>query len=411
MSFRLNKVLLSIVACGAATLGAQDISNYTNFTVDGKTVQIHGFLSEGFADSNDNNFLTMKTSDGSFAMTDGGVNISTQLTDKFRVGAQVYDRNIGQLGQWHPQLDWAFGDYKFKDWFGVRAGKVKTALGLYNDTQDAEFLHTWALLPQSVYPLDLRSSTIAHTGGDVYGEISLRKAGSFSYAGYVGARSFDKYGGLYFLSADQGIPISSDSGYTYGGDVRWTTPLPGLMLGGSWANLTEDRKGHWATCLQCTFSIPGASYTQVASPDQMTLGYGDYVHGNWHFSGEFRREISLFNITSPAFSGIFPYDASNRSMFVSAAYRISRRLELGTYNSRFYFDQPNDPANTASNHIFDQTVTARFDITRSWNVKVEEHFMNGYGDVYSAHGFYTRSNLDGLKPKTDMLVIRTGWNF
>ncbi|MGA3027859.1 MAG: hypothetical protein ABSF98_24150 [Bryobacteraceae bacterium] len=94
---------------GAATLGAQDISNYTTFTVDGKTVQFHGFVSEGFAYSNDNNYLTMNTSQGSF-FTDGGVNVSTQLTDKFRVGAQVYDHNIGTMGKWHPQLDWALAD-------------------------------------------------------------------------------------------------------------------------------------------------------------------------------------------------------------------------------------------------------------------------------------------------------------
>ena len=58
-------------------------------------------------------------------------------------------------------------------------GIVKTVLGLYNDTQDMEFLHTWAILPQSMYPLDLRSSTIAHVGADFYGDISLRRLGSF----------------------------------------------------------------------------------------------------------------------------------------------------------------------------------------------------------------------------------------
>ena len=53
------------------------------------------------------------------------------------------------MGNWHPELDWAVADYRFKDWFGIRGGKVKTALGLYNDTQDLEFLYTWALMPQS----------------------------------------------------------------------------------------------------------------------------------------------------------------------------------------------------------------------------------------------------------------------
>jgi len=48
----------------------------------------------------------MKTSDGSAAFTDFGVNVSVPLTDKLRIGAQMYDRNIGSLGDWHPTLDW-----------------------------------------------------------------------------------------------------------------------------------------------------------------------------------------------------------------------------------------------------------------------------------------------------------------
>src|ERR1700719_1945067 len=89
-----------------------------NFNVAERQVQIHGSVSEGLAYSNNNNYLTMDTSDGS-SFTDGAANISSQITDKFRAGAQIYVRDIGKLGQWHPQLDWAFGDYRFKDWFGI----------------------------------------------------------------------------------------------------------------------------------------------------------------------------------------------------------------------------------------------------------------------------------------------------
>jgi len=69
---------------------------------------------------------------------------------------------------------------------GFRAGKVKTALGLYNDTQDAESLHTWALLPQALYPTDLRTSLIAHTGGDVP---TTRATGNTSTPRIAGFRS------------------------------------------------------------------------------------------------------------------------------------------------------------------------------------------------------------------------------
>jgi len=88
-----------------------------------RTVQVHGFASQGFIYTNDNNWLTMNTSQGSAAFTDFGLNMSTQITDKFRIGAQGYDRDLGQLGQYHPSLDWAVADYRFKSWFGSGAAK------------------------------------------------------------------------------------------------------------------------------------------------------------------------------------------------------------------------------------------------------------------------------------------------
>jgi hypothetical protein len=174
---------LGVLYAAPAALYAQDIPKYTSFTVGGRTVQMQGFVSEGFGYSNENNYLTMQTSQGSFAFTDRGVNLSTQLTDKFRVGAQVYVCDIGELGKWRPQLDWATADYIFKDWFGIRGGIVKTVSGLHNDMQDMEFLHTNALPPQSIYPTDLRDALIRHTGG-VYGEVSLKSFGSLSYTGF-----------------------------------------------------------------------------------------------------------------------------------------------------------------------------------------------------------------------------------
>src|SRR5262245_52908289 len=68
------------------------------FNIGSVPVQVHGFVAQGFAKSDENNFLTMDTSGGSGAMTDGAVNASSQLTPKVRVGAQLYARRIGELG-------------------------------------------------------------------------------------------------------------------------------------------------------------------------------------------------------------------------------------------------------------------------------------------------------------------------
>jgi hypothetical protein len=372
-----------------------------DFKIADRDVQIHSFASQGFAYSNDNNFLTMKTSQGSFAMTDGGVNVSTQLTDKFRVGAQVYVRSVGRLGDWHPLLDWAYIDYRAKDWFGVRAGRVKTSLGLYTDTQDAESLHTWALLPQAMYPSDLRSATIAHDGLDIYGNISLRRAGSLSYTTYAGLRPTDKASGVYFATQDNGVIIKSIAAGLAGTDLRWTTPINGLMIGASEIFYSERK------------DIPSKAFPtaiSVVGPGRQTAAYADYASHGFHVAGEYRRNFALKNVRNFIYVPDLIRNQSERSWFTSAAYRVNRWFEFGGYYSHYTLDKPWLSAPQFS-HIFDKVIAARFDPTKFWTIKIEGHFMDGNGDPYAPHGFYSSANPKGMAPTTNMLVVRTGWSF
>ena len=401
MIFRVkNIVMLAALSLTPAALNAQVV----DFKIFDRNVQVHGFASEGFAISNVNNYLTMNTSKGSLAMTDGGANISTSITDKFRVGAQIYDRKIGELGNWHPQLDWAFGDYKFKSWFGVRAGKVKTVVGLFNDTQDAEFLHTWAILPQSIYPLDLRASTIAHTGGDVYGTFGLKKAGDISYTVYAGTRPYDSYGGYEYGLQASGINIATSKVKQFGGDLRWNNLLKGLLIGASYLHQPESAVGTILVAPTVTFPflIPSVY-------DETAAFYLEYKVGNLTLDCEYHRET----ITGTSQIGPVPptpVDEDQRGWYASASYRVSKRLELGAYESRFYpvWGQTSAPA---GNHMYDTVGAAKIALIGQWDLKIEGHFMDGYGSPYSFRGFYPMNNQAGLEPKTNMLVIRTGWNF
>ena len=122
--------LKMILLAGAISVGPGLLYAQFDFKIADRPVQVHSFGSQGFAYSNDNNYLTMDTSKGTLALSDFGLNASMRINDNFRVGAQFFDRNVGRLGNWKPELDWAVADYRFKDWFGVRAGKVKTVVGL-----------------------------------------------------------------------------------------------------------------------------------------------------------------------------------------------------------------------------------------------------------------------------------------
>lgn len=386
-----------VVLTAALTGGV--LSGQVEFRIAERPVQVHGFVSQGFAWSNQNNYLTMDTSRGSFAMTDGGLNVSSQLTDHLRVGAQAYVRSIGQLGKGHVTLDWAVADYRFNGLFGVRVGKVKTVMGAYNDTQDAESLHTWALLPQSLYPLDLRSTNIAHVGGDVYGTLPLGKMGSAAYTGYFGFVPDDKTSGWYYSNADIGYPIRRIKSRTWGADVRWNTPVTGLMVGASAAILRE----HWDGWLPGRDNGP---YIYVTPNKWMRVGYIDYQPGKWHFTAEYMHTTNdglSWDAGPPWY--VYPY--GYMGWYVSASYRLNRRLEFGTYDSQYEFLWI-----PSTDHSFDRAATVRFDLGHFWSLKAEEHFINGNGGAMegAAHGFYMFDNPD-LHHSSALFVVRLGFSF
>jgi hypothetical protein len=412
MRGRRVKVVL-LCAClwsGRITLHAQD------FKLFDRTVQVHGFASQGFVYTNDNNWLTMNSSGGSGAFTDFGLNLSSRINDRVRVGAQVYDRNLGQLGQYHPSLDWAVVDYRFKNWLGVRGGKVKTTLGLYNDTQDLDFLHTFALLPQSVYPIDLRDATIAHVGGDVYGTFSLKhRLGDLAYTVYAGHRSDGIYSGYPYLLSQFGTHFTSFGGLQYGADLRWSTPLRGLLLGVS--RLDQDTSGKGTGI---NFLNPAAGripYSESSRADWTNQFYGEYSRGKLRIDSEYRR----YWRDQLIFGGIAENPDDVRGWYISGAFRMIKHLELGAYYSRYSITSLNLgafavlPSQTdtslPANHIYDKVITGRVDLNKFWNVIVEGHFMNGYGSSTYPDGFYPQVNPQGFSPNTRALVVKTGVRF
>src|ERR1700689_5493906 len=285
---RVAKLLLCCLCACPILLHAQD------FKLFDRDVQIHGFASQGFVHTSDNNWLTMNTSGfGSGEFTDFGANASTQITDKLRVGAQLYDRNLGGLGRWHPTLDWALATYKFTPWFGIRGGKVKTVLGLYNDTQDLDFLHTFALLPQSIYPTDLRDVNIAHTGADIYGVIRLKdNLGTLSYTAFVGHRSDSIYDGYPLLLQSQEVFLKSQGGLQYGADLRWKTPLKGLLIGISRVN--QDITATGASPDPANPTGPLVPFVSNSKTEWTNQFYGQFTKGKLQIDSEYRRYFTNF---------------------------------------------------------------------------------------------------------------------
>src|SRR2546422_9848686 len=74
MPRRIQALLLVCICTGS--LFAQDLEG----------IQIHGFATQGFLFSSNNNYLSMKSSEGSLEWTEGAVSFIDSLARKLRVG-------------------------------------------------------------------------------------------------------------------------------------------------------------------------------------------------------------------------------------------------------------------------------------------------------------------------------------
>jgi hypothetical protein len=123
----MSKILLGALALALGAIPA------TAQSLEDLNIQIHGYATQGYLYSTNNNFFTTSSSNGTPAWTEAVINVTSQPTPKLRVGAQARYELLGNIGGNSITLDWASADYRFDERFGVRFGKVKTPSGMLNE--------------------------------------------------------------------------------------------------------------------------------------------------------------------------------------------------------------------------------------------------------------------------------------
>jgi hypothetical protein len=367
----------------AGRAAAQDLSS----------IQIHGFVTQSFLYSGGtNNYLAMDTSGGTTGWSEAAINFNDQVTDNLRVGIQLHYLRLGAFGGDEVDVDWATGDYRFKPWLGVRAGKVKIRWGLYNDTQDADPGYLWALLPESIYSIDDRATNLSELGAELYGRVGLSKGwGALEYSAY--------YGDYYFASNDgfaQGFKeaglnfANTPGGRTPGFDLRWKLPLPGLMVGTSLQRTTANG------------NLTNGTYQET--PSYNPTFYTQYDHGKFFASYQYARTVAHTNVQFTGEPAQISSDDS-RTWFVMGAYRVTGKLQAGFYYSSELDASAHDNSNPA-NFGRDWTISSRYDFNPFVYAKVEGHFIHG-----TVAGFYQFDNPNGVTAHTDLLVAKLGFTF
>jgi hypothetical protein len=327
------------------------------------SVEIHGFASQGFILSTHNNYLSANTTSGSFQYSEIGLNFTKSLTDNLRLGLQLFAQDLGPSGSFDPKVDWFYLDYRWRDWLGFRAGRVKIPFGLYNEVNDVDAARVPILLPQSVYPIENTNFLLAQTGAELYGYLRLHAAGALEYR---------VYGGTILLN--DLIPPSTtyqvqdlNAPYVVGGRLVWETPIDGLRLAGSGQALRID-----ATLAAKSESV------SVQIPAELWVASAEYAAHDLVVTAEYSRWYTQIKSNN---ASLFPSSTLKTSErgYLMASYRVAKWLQPSMY---YALEFPNVADRSGGPNVqHDVATTLRFDINSHWLVKLEGHYMAGTAEV------------------------------
>ena len=367
-------------------------------------VEIHGFLSQGLLWSDKNSYFSADTEDTSFQFNEMGINFGKNLTDQLRVGMQFFSRDLGRTGNNEVVIDWAYGDYRWKDWLGIRAGLVKMPHGLYNDTRDQDMIRTAILLPQSVYPEMERDYYTRMWGGEIYGNIFSEVIGNISYKFLVGTYDPDPDNSGLAVRVTSRTNMEVDEfnhGIQYSGSLIWETPIEGLRLAATGWIMNDAG----ATLKMRT---PEGSVTELEIERWSTVYSIEYTWENLRLVAEYRLE----NTKSGRVGLGSTSEVDAEGYYAGAGYRLTDWLEVGTYYSVFYpnrDDRGGDSYATQGNDYQawqkDLALSLRFDINEYWLMKLEGHAMDGAATLLSS------DNPDGFDRHDYLFAAKVTFNF
>ena len=347
-------------------------------------VDVHGFISQGFLYSDEYNYLAHNSIDGTFEFNEVGINFGKKLSDRLRVGLQLFSRDLGDISNNKVTLDWAYGDYRWRDWLGIRAGKIKLPDGLYGDIRDMDMLYTPIIMPQGIYGSLLRETFNAASGGGLYGLIPLGVLGELDYQVVGGSISADSESGQakYANAVMSGLATQSgenDYDTTYGGAIRWNTPLEGLLLNYSISS------GSARSTLLVDQSIPGLGGTTIVA-DADFFGQTISLEYTWDrlvISGEYNW------VENDIESILLNRDTTHVCYYLGVSYKFSELFTLGAYYTELYPDKDDKNGDKlvalgkADHGAWqkDLAMTLRFDLNDYWVFKLEGHMVDGTANL------------------------------
>ncbi|RLJ19221.1 hypothetical protein DJ031_09320 [bacterium endosymbiont of Escarpia laminata] len=338
-----------------------------------ENLQIHGFLSQGYTHTSANSWFG-DSSNGSWDFRELGLNASYRLTPQLQISGQLLSLTAGEMQDGSLSLDYGLLDYNFANFdngnLGLRFGRVKTPIGLYNDTRDVAFTRTTNFLPQSIYFDKVRNLELSNDGFQIYGDL------------------LTDWGDLLF-QAGMGKPVTDENvEYAYLGN-DWQGELSGdlFFLGRVIYELEGGRIRLSATIADGDLDFePGPTdpFSNGTIGIQLRVLSFQYNAEAWHFTTEYMQEDVINRDL-----GAFRPDGDNTAegYYLQLAHDLFSDWEIIARYDVSYLDrndrdgtrQEAGPFGIPAHNMFakDWTLGLRWDITPAFMVRGEYHWVDG----------------------------------
>ena len=339
-----------------------------------ESVQIHGFLSQGLTHTSDNNFFGESDDDVSFDYRELGINGSWRIIPELQLAVQIVYRDAGLTSAEGVTVDYGLADYSFfsseSTLLGIRAGRVPSPFGFYNETRDVASTRPGILLPQSIYFDRNRNLSISADGGYFYGEQRTEFGDFLLHTGIVNPRTNDP-----------------DFKNTFTGN------LPGKIVGDT--SLVTRLNYEWRSGL-IRLAITYSDFNGHYAPDPGTVNLlpGNIRFNPWIFSAQYNAEnwslTTEYAIRRLRVSDFgFPdSDTTGDSFYVQGIYQLTSFMQGMVRYDQLIWDRDDKNGEkyaaatgrpNYSRFAKDWTFGLRFTIMPKMLISAEYHHVNGTG--------------------------------
>ncbi len=346
-------------------------------------IQVHGFLTQGAFYTSDNNYNGDSDDDVSFDQTEIGLNAFWQVNDRVDFSVQGLYRKAGKVENGDVRLDYGMMNVNlFNDennHFGLRLGRIKNPIGLYNETRDVAFTTPSILLPQSIYLERSRSLLVASDGGQLFSKHQLGDGWLSIKLNYGNTHNDnDEVRDQMFVSYAHGDLDSEDGSFV--GQIKYNFQSDKYIFALSYADVTLEYDSSSRDL------IPFADGTARFAPYIFSAQYNGEklsLTTEYYYS---ENEFKDFGAYSPDLSPI------TTNWYVQGEYRLSHKWQAIMRYDESYLDKDdrsgkNYEAMGAPGHMGftkDSMIGVRWDIRPDVMLRAEYHNINGTSWLPSA---------------------------